>query len=72
MACGTPVLVCNAQGFRDTVNHDVNGWMWETDNLDDAKEKLRKLRDDRAILERLTKGARASIASLTCAATVDT
>ena len=43
MSCGAPALCPAAQGFRDTVQHGVSGYLYQPRSLDDAEECLRKL-----------------------------
>lgn len=62
VACGTPVLVPDAQGFRDTVHEDVTGLFVRS--AEDAVGKLVRLRDDRAFRALLKENARAHSASL--------
>ena len=40
MACGAPALVPRAQGFNDTVQHGVTGYLFTPDDLDDAARCL--------------------------------
>jgi hypothetical protein len=37
MACGTPALVPDSQGFGDTVQHGVTGYLFRPRDLDDAE-----------------------------------
>jgi hypothetical protein len=62
VACGTPVLVPDAQGFRDTVVENVTGLFVRS--ADDAVAKLVRLRDERAFRALLKENARAHSASL--------
>jgi len=70
LACGTPVIVPRAQGFVDTVTHNQNGILWEANNLDDAVEKVKLLRDDPKVRKRLADGAVESIKELHCSKAV--
>ena len=54
----------------DTIKENVTGLLWEPDNLDDAVKKVLQLRDDKALRERLAKGAVESISELKCSTTV--
>ena len=35
-ACGVPVVVPRTQGFRDTVRHEVDGYLFEPADVEDA------------------------------------
>eukprot|EP01044_Picomonas_judraskeda_P015826 COSAG03_NODE_2717_length_2499_cov_3.372917_2_plen_200_part_00 len=43
MSCGAPALCPAAQGFRDTVQHGVSGYLYNPRSRGDAEECLRKL-----------------------------
>lgn len=43
MSCGAPALCPAAQGFQDTVQHGVSGYLFKPRSHDDAEECLRKL-----------------------------
>ena len=68
VACGTPVLVPNAQGFRDTVVDGQTGMLVR--DSDDAVAKLVRLRDDKALRASLRASARAHAAHLGVSDTV--
>merc|ERR1712167_8685 len=71
LACGTPVITPRAQGFVDSIEHGVNGLMWEpSEDLSDAVRLLKLLRDDKYLRKTLEKGARNSIKNLHCSKTV--
>lgn len=59
VACGTPVLVPGAQGFKDTVIHGETGELWNPESLDDGIERLKQLRNDKKRLSALKDGAKA-------------
>lgn len=42
MACGLPVVASRVRGNRDLIEDGVNGYLFESDNLDLAKEALSK------------------------------
>jgi glycosyltransferase involved in cell wall biosynthesis len=50
-ACGTPVVVTNAQGFCNTVEHGVDGYLFKAGDAEDAIAYLTELRDDHAKLK---------------------
>lgn len=45
-ACGIPVVVPLTQGFRDTVSHEVNGFLFSPKDSKDAARYLQRLKDD--------------------------
>ena len=49
MSCGAPALCPAAQGFRDTVQHGVTGYLYTPRSVEHADECLAKLRDGREI-----------------------
>ena len=71
LACGTPVITPKAQGFVDSIEHGVNGLMWRINDLDDAVNMVKKLRDEPELRKTLADGAYASIKSLRVNATVN-
>eukprot|EP00945_MAST-04E_sp_MAST-4E-sp1_P004001 g4001.t1 len=71
LACGTPVITPRAQGFVDSIEHGVNGLMWEpSEDLSDAVRLLKLLRDDKYLRKTLEKGACDSIKNLHVSKTV--
>ena len=72
LACGTPVLTPRAQGFVDTVHDDVDGMLWEPNDLDDAVRKLTAFMEDAKLRNRLESGARdvAERGALACSETI--
>jgi glycosyltransferase involved in cell wall biosynthesis len=68
VACGTPVLVPDAQGFRDTVVEGQTGLLVR--DSDDAVAKLVRLRDDKTLRATLRARARAHAAHLGVSDTV--
>lgn len=57
---GTPVVVADLPGIDEIVTHGVNGMVSDPDDMTDTAEKLRALIVDRAQLDRLADGARAT------------
>ena len=49
MSCGAPALCPAAQGFRDTVQHGVTGYLYTPRSVEHADECLGKLREGREI-----------------------
>lgn len=50
MACGTPVLVPRAQGFRDVVTHNKGGYLFDAKDLSSASHYLELLLSQKAEL----------------------
>ncbi|SNR85371.1 glycosyltransferase [Puniceibacterium sediminis] len=57
---GTPVVVADLPGIDEIVTHGVNGMVSDPNDMTDTAEKLRALIVDRAQLDRLADGARAT------------
>lgn len=64
-ACGVPVVVPRAQGFQDTVHHEVDGFLFEPGNAASAKEYIQQLKDDKKLKERMGKAGLKAIKSNT-------
>ncbi|MEW5961329.1 MAG: glycosyltransferase [Chloroflexota bacterium] len=47
MSSGLPVLAANARALPELVEDGVNGYLFEVDNIQDARQKLTMLVDDR-------------------------
>jgi glycosyltransferase involved in cell wall biosynthesis len=58
-ACGTPVVVANSPGLRDSSKDGVNGLMYKFGDVPALAEKLEKLLTDAALRSRLGKQAMA-------------
>jgi glycosyltransferase involved in cell wall biosynthesis len=56
-ACGTPVVVANSPGLRDSSRDGVNGLMYEYGNVPELAEKLARLLSDDALRLRLGRQA---------------
>lgn len=54
MACGTPPVVCNAQGNNEIVEENVTGNLFEPGNLNDFANKVVNLCSNVAIRKRLS------------------
>ena len=54
-SCGVPVVVPRTQGFRDTVRHEVDGFLFNPGDREDATRFLQRLKDDEGL--RLALGA---------------
>jgi glycosyltransferase involved in cell wall biosynthesis len=52
-ACGTPVVVANSPGLRDSSKDGVNGLMYEYGDITALAEKLQRLLSDEALRRRL-------------------
>lgn len=72
MACGTPVLVPEAQGFIDTVHHKESGLLWDKNiGIPSAVDWIKLLVTDETLLRSLKQGARSRIGHLSCESAVD-
>jgi len=67
-ACGTPVVVPRTQGFKDTVSHGEDGFLFDVldtvpddVSLLDAAEYLKKLRDDRELCKEMGQNGREKV-----------
>ena len=58
MATGTPVLVSNIGGLRDTVKHGETGLKADPNNPKDIAEKLLMLIEDENLRKRLGENAK--------------
>jgi len=58
MASGVPVVAANAGGIPNLIKDDVNGFLVEPGNLNAYVEKLKLLRDDKIIREKIAVEAR--------------
>ena len=52
-ACGTPVLGSNLGGIAELVQHDINGWLVEANNIQAWADALSKLAFNPNLLDRL-------------------
>lgn len=52
-ACGVPVVVPRTQGFRDTVHHEKDGFLFNPGDVSDAVVYLQRLKDDSALRRRM-------------------
>lgn len=57
-AAGVPVLGSNLGGIAEKVEHGVNGLLVDVDSIEGWKETIKRLFEDRSILERLRHGIR--------------
>ncbi|CAM9813108.1 unnamed protein product [Ascophyllum nodosum] len=60
-ASGTTVVVPRAQGFIDTVDHEVDGFFFNGDRLQEGAAQLKRLRDDRALCRQMGERGRAKV-----------
>merc|ERR1712157_7894 len=58
MASGVPVVAANAGGIPNLIKDDFNGFLVEPGNLNAYVEKLKLLRDDKIIREKIAVEAR--------------
>jgi hypothetical protein len=71
-ACGTPVVVPHTQGFKDTVIHGEDGFLYQPDMPQQATEFVARLANDRALLKKMSAQAIKKITtSYTIEATAD-
>lgn len=52
-AARTPVIAANVGGISEFVKHDVNGLLYERDQVDDLAQQLKRLLSDPALISRL-------------------
>ncbi len=57
-ACGCPVVVANALGFKDFVRHGKNGFFAKPGSVEDFANKIEKILENKKLGERLSKNAR--------------
>jgi len=62
LACGTPVVGSDIPGPNETVEHEVNGLLVPPADSRSLAETICRVLSDRALLERLTRAARPSVA----------
>lgn len=63
MSYGTPVLVSNLPSFIDIVKNDFNGYVFESENIEDLTDKLVYIFTKRRYLERITHHANETISN---------
>lgn len=61
MRQGTPVIVSDAEGFKDFIEDGVNGLMFPARNLDALVDALTRILDDSTLQERLSRAGRESV-----------
>ena len=54
-------MVPRTQGFQDTVRHEENGYLFAPGNETEASQYIKRLRDDRALLQRMGDKAVSSV-----------
>lgn len=64
-ACGVPVVVPRTQGFRDTVRHDQDGFLFEPGSSEDAGRYIQRLKDDAALRQRMGAKGRGAVGGRT-------
>lgn len=64
-ACGIPVIVPRTQGFRDTVRHGVDGFLFNPGDRKDARRYIQQLKDDPALRKKMGLAGRQSILTKT-------
>lgn len=52
-AAGCPVIASNMGGMAEVVRHEINGLLFEAGNIEDLANTLKRLAQDRALLQRL-------------------
>jgi glycosyltransferase involved in cell wall biosynthesis len=70
-ACGIPVVVPLTQGFRDTVTHDVNGFLFKSGDAADAKQYIERLKKDKKLAKKMGQAGLDAITKCTIEAVVD-
>jgi glycosyltransferase involved in cell wall biosynthesis len=55
-ATGTPVIASNLGGMTEAVTHEVNGLLFERNNVEDLSNQLRRLMCERNLLKQLCAG----------------
>ena len=55
-AAGRPVIATNLGGMSSLVQHEVNGLLFERDNVADLSRQLERIINEPALLERLRSG----------------
>lgn len=66
-SCGVPVVVPRTQGFRDTVRHEVDGFLFNPGDRQDATRYLQLLKDDDALRVHLGAAGRDTVSTRTIA-----
>ncbi len=61
MSSGKAVIACRGQGIGEVIQHGVNGWLVEPDNLDELTESLATLLQESGLRRRLGETARHTI-----------
>ena len=61
MACGKPVIACQAQGIDEVVDHGINGWLIPVDGLEELVQGLQVLLGDAGLRARIGQTARQTI-----------
>lgn len=56
-ACGTPVLSANVPGLKDSVKDGSSGLLYEYANVQEIADKLKYLKENKDVLEKMEKGA---------------
>ena len=62
LGCGTPVVASDIPGLNETIEHEVNGLLVPPADPRSLAEAICRVLSDRALLERLTRAARPSVA----------
>ena len=57
LAAGRPVIATNLGGMSSLVHHEINGLLFERDNVADLSLQLRRVTSEPGLLERLRQGA---------------
>lgn len=60
-ACGIPVVVPRTQGFNDTVQHQVDGFLFNPGDSNDARRYIQLLKDDKKLRLELGESGRQSV-----------
>jgi len=58
MGCGLPTLVSDIPGNKEWINPGENGWLFKDGDIDDLKEKLIQIYDQRHDLQKIKLNAR--------------
>ena len=55
-AAGKPVITTNLGGMAEAVSHEVNGLLFERNNTEDLSRQLKRIVDEKGLLENLSDG----------------
>jgi phosphatidylinositol alpha 1,6-mannosyltransferase len=64
-ACNVPVVVPRTQGFRDTVRHEVDGFLFNPADREDARRYIQLMKDNSALRQTFGDKGREAVRSKT-------